>query len=90
MAEFRDRTFSGGETVDVDGNRYIKCRFDGVQLRYGGGPHPYFEECEFPDGGWYFTDAALRTIQLLQVINGSPQGPEFIADLFKPGNYITD
>lgn len=90
MTEFRDRNFSAGEAVETDGNRFIKCRFEGAQLRYGGGTHPYFEDCAFEESGWYFTDAALRTIQFLQGINGSPGGTEFIADIFKPGNYITE
>ena len=90
MKEVRDRTFAGGEMVDTDGTTFIKCIFESAALRYAGGEHPFFQECTFGDIGWYFTDAALRTIQLLQQINNVGRGSEFIADLFKPGNYIAE
>lgn len=90
MSEYRDRSFAAGEVVDIDGNRYLNCQFAGAQLRYGGGAHPYFEDCDLMGSGWYFTDAALRTIQFLQVINDSPGGDTFIADLFKAGRFIAE
>lgn len=90
MAEIRNRTFTDEETVDTDGNAFIACNFESATLRYSGGPHPTFEDCTFGRSGWYFADAALRTIQLLQQFNNTTSGAEFIADLFKPGNYITE
>lgn len=90
MDEIRDQTFSGGEPVETDGKAFVDCRFEKVSLRYGGGAHPSFTGCTFGDTGWYFSDGALRTIQFLQQISGSPGGDEFVADLFKPGNYITE
>jgi uncharacterized protein YjbI with pentapeptide repeats len=87
MAEFRDRTFSDGEIVDVDDNRFIDCRFDNAQLRYAGGEHPHFENCQVEDIGWYFTGAALRTIQLLQAQNIEGQAQAMLEVMFKPGNY---
>ena len=89
MTEIRDRTYGEGELVDTDGNSFIGCTFNSSSLRYAGGELPVFEDCSFDNMGWYFTDAALRTIQLLQSLNNS--GAEaMIADLFKPGNYIGD
>lgn len=85
--EIRDQSLSG--PVDVDGNHYLGCTFqEGVQLRYGGGELPRFENCQFAGVSWYFHDAALRTIQLLQSQNmdGSNQG--FIDDIFRPGNLL--
>jgi hypothetical protein len=39
---------------------------------------------------WHFADSALRTIQLLQVINNSDGGPAMIGQLFQPGAYISE
>ena len=87
MAEIRDRTFAG-DVVDTDGTNFIGCTFQSVSLRYAGGEHPRFEGCSFDGMNWYFTDAALRTIQLLQSLNAGGVGEEMVANLFKPGNYI--
>jgi len=90
MTEIRDRTFTKDEIVDTDGNTFIGCTFESASLRYAGGEHPLFEECRFENMGWYFTDSALRTIQLLQSLNNSGIADQLVGDLFKPGNYISD
>jgi hypothetical protein len=90
MTEFKGRTYSNGEQIEVDGNSFTACRFEKASLRYSGGPHPVFEDCNFSGAGWHFSDSALRTIQLLQQINASPGGPGFLADLFLPGKYFAD
>lgn len=81
-----------GETltgiVDVDGVRFTGCRFQGAQMRYAGGEHPEFIDCNFDIASWYFTDAALRTIQLLQVNGNEEGGRAMIDQLFAPGYYI--
>ena len=82
----RDETFKA--PVDVDGNHFINCRFENVQLRYGGGTLPNFEDCYFENVGWYFHDAALRTIQLLQVQNRDGEAEAFISELFRAGHVI--
>lgn len=85
--EIRDKTFT--EPVDVDGNHFINCRFQGTQLRYGGGQQPRFEDCAFSDDiGWYFHDAALRTIRFLQLQNSEGNWKGVLDDLFRPGNYL--
>lgn len=86
--EIRDRSYK--EPVDVDGNHFINCQFDNTQLRYGGGVLPRFDDCLFHNVGWYFHDAALRTIQLLQMQNYEGQGQAFIDDLFRAGNVIRE
>jgi hypothetical protein len=89
MEEVRDRVFSEGERVETDGRNFVGCTFEKASLAYGGGVHPTFEECSFSDEvGWLFTDAGLRTVQLLQMINNSDGGKAFIDDLFLPGKYI--
>jgi hypothetical protein len=85
--EVKGQTLTG--TVDVDDVRFTECVFNGVQLRYGGGELPEFIRCDFDSVSWYFTDAALRTIQLLQV-NGSEEGGRAMIDqLFAPGYFIS-
>ena len=88
MEQVRDRTFGQGEPVDVDGQLFSKCHFAGAQLRYGGGEHPVFDNCTFESVGWYFHDAALRTIQLLQANGNAEGGRPFIEELFRQGHYI--
>lgn len=90
MEEIKGRIYSDGSKVDVDGQTFTDCRFENVSLRYAGGPHPIFNNCDFSGAGWHFGDAALRTIQLLQQINASPGGPAFVADLFVAGKYFAD
>ncbi len=90
MAEIRDRTFTDGEAVEMDGNTFIGCTFGSATLRYAGGEHPLFENCSFDGMNWEFTDAALRTIQLLQSLNIHGVGEEMVSLLFTPGNYIGD
>jgi hypothetical protein len=87
LNEFRDETFNG--PVDVDGNHYVGCSFqEGAQLRYGGGALPRFENCLFAGVSWYFHDAALRTIQLLQSQNMDGENQAFIDGIFRPGNLL--
>ena len=90
MTEIRDRNFSAGERIDIDDTKFVGCTFDGVSLRYCGGEHPTFEECNFIETGWYFDEAALRTIQLLQLINNGSgaAGSEMVAGLFQPGQLL--
>lgn len=90
MAEIRDRTYTGREMVKADGTAFVDCRFESAVLRYSGGKHPEFRNCTFGEVGWYFAGATLRTIQLLQQVNASPANREFIANLFTPGNYLTE
>jgi len=88
MPDVRGRIFTGGEKVQTDGTSFIDCTFESASLRYGGGALPTFEGCSFGETGWYFEDAALRTIQLLQAFANQDNGRAFVDDLFKPGNFI--
>lgn len=88
MNEVRDQTFSA--PVDVDDTYFVNCRFESAQLRYAGGPLPRFLDCTFDEVGWYFADAALRTIQLLQFQNNEGQAKAWLDELFKPGNMISE
>jgi uncharacterized protein YjbI with pentapeptide repeats len=90
MEEIKGQTYADGATVDVDGRTFSDCKFESATLRYCGGAHPIFNNCDFGGANWHFSDGALRTIQLLQQINASPGGDRFLADLFKPGIYFVD
>jgi hypothetical protein len=90
MEEVRGRTFTGGEQVQTDGATFIDCAFEEASFRYAGGALPSFENCAFGQTGWYFEDAALRTIQLLQAFANQDGGRAFVDDLFKPGNFISE
>jgi len=84
--EVKGETLSG--MVDVDNTRFTDCTFQSAQLRYGGGELPDFINNRFEGVSWYFTDAALRTIQLLQVNANEEGGRALIDQLFAPGYYI--
>ena len=88
MEQVRDRSFNGGEMVATDGTHFTKCHFDGIHLCYSGGEHPIFDDCTFANVGWYFKDAALRTVQLLQANANADGGRALIDDLFRSGRYI--
>lgn len=89
MTEIRDQLFVSGQKVEVDGVSFVNCGFEeGVELRYAGGEHPRFEECTIGNAYWFFTDAALRTIQFLQAQNLKGQGQAMLDDMFRAGNYI--
>ena len=89
MSEVRDRTIAAADPIDVDGMRFVNCTFEpGIRLRYGGGALPCFEGCTFTEVGWFFTGAALRTIQLLQAQNANGEGQAFLDELFRPGALI--
>ncbi|MBV9929617.1 MAG: hypothetical protein JO013_01575 [Alphaproteobacteria bacterium] len=90
MTDYANQNFAAGAEVETDGNALADCRFDAVTLVYRGGAHPQFDRCTFDSCGWRFGDAALRTIQFLQQVNASPGGQDFLADIFRPGAYITE
>lgn len=85
LTEVRGESFTG--TVDVDDRKFTDCAFNTAQLRYGGGQLPEFHNCTFAAVSWYFHDAALRTIQLLQMQNLDGES-EMIKDIFRPGNVL--
>ncbi|MBK0024506.1 hypothetical protein L7D45_22285 [Brucella pseudogrignonensis] len=58
-----------GETVVVDGRKYLDCEFRQCLLIYRGGELPIFDGSFLDDCDWRFEDAALRTINILQRIN---------------------
>lgn len=85
MPEKRGLTFTERDTVTTDGITFVECSFERANLIYCGGDQPRFERCRFSYTTWEFTGAALRTVELLRAINGSPGGAAFVADLLGRG-----
>lgn len=83
LTEIRDQNLTGD--VDVDGKHFVNCRFAKVELRYGGGELPVFENCEIDEMSWFFHGAALRTIQLIRAQNQNGAAQEMIDIMFKWG-----
>lgn len=65
MSTFRQNTFDEVE-IDTDGNEYVDCVFNKCKLIYQGGPIPVMNGCQFNDTGWFFDDAAGRTVSLIK------------------------
>jgi hypothetical protein len=57
-----------GETIDVDGQEFIKCTFQGCDMVYSGGVTPRMQNCELVDCRWGFDGAALRTIMFMTAL----------------------
>jgi len=90
MQEISGRTFTNEEQVDSDGVRFVNCDFQSVSLVYRGGDHPEFLDCKTGDVAWLFKGPALKTIQLLQMVNNEIPNGEFLASVFKPGVVFDD
>ena len=88
MAEFTDENFEG-QTVELDGNRYTRCKFTNCTIVYGGGAIPVLAHCDFKGETWRFEGAAERTLILLQEFSRAGSGFEALVKgcfpaLFKP------
>lgn len=64
MAEFRDQTLTGVQTLDD--NTYIGCEFVNARLIYRGGTAPGFDSCAFEDAEFVFEGSAARTLGFLK------------------------
>ncbi|WP_291832302.1 hypothetical protein [Brevundimonas sp.] len=66
MAEIRDQTLTGAQTLD--GNTYINCQFSNARLTFQGGQPPGFVNCTFEDTEFVFDGAAGRTMAFLKAM----------------------
>lgn len=83
MADYADQTFSGVD-VEMDGNTYLRCRFEHCALIYRGDALPSFDQCSFHNSRFRHEDAAGRTLAWLRwlIDNGNPQ---LVSDLLRGG-----
>lgn len=81
---YENRKFEN-QVVQLDGNQYIRCTFQGCTLQYGGSEIPTLKDNEFNRCKWEFTDAAERTIKfMIGLYRGAGEGGrELIEQTFK-------
>jgi hypothetical protein len=65
MTTQRKKTFKN-ETVELDGNEFIDCKFQGCQLVYSGGPLPRFDGCAFDASPFNFQKGAGNALHFLR------------------------
>jgi len=63
--KFSNKTFKD-ETVELDGNQYVDCSFQGCKLVYNGGGIPHFEGVKFEGGSFMFEKGAGNAVEFLR------------------------
>jgi hypothetical protein len=53
------------QRIELSGNSFHGCTFERCELVYRGDPSPTFQDNEFIDSVFLFTDSAIRTIYFL-------------------------
>jgi hypothetical protein len=92
MTEFSEQTYGRGQTVELDGNVYRRCKFDGSRMRFSGGPLPTFDDCRIIDVTWAFGGPAGNAFKFLSAIHnhfgepGRHAAEEMIRNI-KSGNH---
>ncbi len=78
-----DKTFRD-ERVELTGSRFHRCRFENCELVYRGDPSPTFQDNEFIDSVFVFTDAAIRTMYFLSnIYHAGAGGQEVVEKTFE-------
>lgn len=73
MAVFEDAT-KENETIVLDGNEFVSCKFQSCKMVYEGGELPKLQHCHFAQCAWHLDGAARRTVQFLKAIYHSGPG----------------
>jgi hypothetical protein len=68
------------ERIELSGNAYHGCRFENCELVYRGDRSPTFQDNEFIDSVFVFTDAAIRTIYFLSNMYHAGAGGREVVD----------
>lgn len=76
-----DSTFNGGE-VRIDEGEFVRTKFVGTTIFYGGGALPKMEGCAFERCGFVFDGAAGRTIDFMKQFYAAG-GTEVVDQVFK-------
>lgn len=67
---FVDKVFYDTD-INLDGNEFVRCTFDGCQIRYSGGEVPKMTDCTFVNVGFAFDHSAGRTVKLLAALSNA-------------------
>jgi len=72
------------ERVELTGTHFHGCRFENCELVYRGDRSPTFEDNEFVDSVFVFTDAAVRTMYFLSnMCHAGEGGAEVVEQTFE-------
>jgi hypothetical protein len=78
MASFQD-VAKKNESIVLDGNEFIDCKFQGCELIYRGGELPKLQRCDFTQCSWKLDGAAKQTILFLRSIyHSGPGGKDLV------------
>lgn len=69
MTEFIDKKYGMGITLELDGNVYRRCIFDGTRMRFSGGPIPTFDDCVIKNVTWAFGGPAGKGLEFLSALH---------------------
>ena len=62
-----DSTFSGGR-IHIDGNEYIRCRFENTTLIFSAITPTSMVDCTFVNVNWNFDGSAALTLKFLNAL----------------------
>ena len=69
MAEFTAQTYGKGMTVELDGNTYTRCTFEGCRMRFSGGPIPIFAGSTIKNVTWAWGGPAANALTFLSALH---------------------
>lgn len=76
---YQGTTFKN-ERVELTGTHFHGCRFENCELVYRGDRPPTFQDNEFVDSVFVFTDAAVRTMYLLSNMYHAGSGGQQVVE----------
>jgi hypothetical protein len=89
MAKYDQEDFVD-DTVNIDGNWYIACRFTRCRLVYSGGPLPTLQSCSYWDCEWELAEQAGRVLILLRAMHAYGLAPAKEAIKYIQGSPTAD
>ena len=69
MAKFEKKPFRD-QSIVIDGNEYIDCRFERCEIIYAGASLPTLIRNSFNECRWTFDGPAARTVQFMSALYG--------------------
>lgn len=64
MASYEDQTFTNAQ-VRIDGNQFLRCRFENCTIEYRGERLLQLNDCHFAGCRWFFNGPAGETLRFL-------------------------